>query len=305
MTFSKMMLGTVQFGLNYGIANVSGKPSYGTVCDILKTAYDCGVNCLDTSPAYGDSEEVLGRALKELGLVGKMHVITKVENMNSLTLTDSEAEKRITESVENSLRRLRMESLAACLMHFEDDIIYTGILQRLKQRGLICGAGVSLETDRQFNAVNASCITHLQLPYNVFDKRFDTLLPEVRKKGIKVFTRSAYLQGLLLMPEENILPKLNEVIPVRRRLEKLAAAAGITMAELCIRFVLSNPAVTSILTGVDNVKQLRENTQLLSKGPLPEDLHKEVNVAVPLLPETIIRPFFWKKEAYNDESKKK
>lgn len=305
MFFSKLMLGTVQFGLNYGIANTSGKPTYETVRDIIKTAYDCGVNCLDTSPAYGDSEEVLGRALTELGLIGKMHVVTKVENMGSLNIADAEAEKRITESVENSLKRLRMESLAACLMHFEDDIIYAGILRRLEQRGLIGGAGVSLETGRQLNTVCASGITHLQLPYNVFDKRFDALLPELRKKGIKVFTRSAYLQGLLLMPEENILPKLNPVIPVRRKLEELAASSGMDMPELCMRFVLSNPAVTSVLTGVDNVKQLRQNVALVGEGPLPADLYREVKAAVPLFPETIIRPFFWKQEPYNAESKKK
>ncbi len=99
------------------------------------------------------------------------------------------------------------------------------------------------------------------------------------------------------MPEDKIMPDLSEVIPVRRRLGKLAADAGLSMTELCIRFVLSNPAVSSILTGVDNANQLRQNGKLLEKGPLPATLFQEVKAVVPRLAENIIRPFFWKKNA--------
>ena len=67
--YSKLMLGTVQFGMNYGVANTTGKPSFETVKAILKEAYDGGINALDTAPEYGDSEEVIGKALKELGLL--------------------------------------------------------------------------------------------------------------------------------------------------------------------------------------------------------------------------------------------
>ncbi|MFA6569371.1 MAG: aldo/keto reductase [Victivallales bacterium] len=291
------MLGTVQFGLNYGIANSSGKPSYETARDIIKSAYECGVNCLDTSPNYGDSEEVLGRALAELGLRNKMQVISKVEHIGILNLSDSEAEKHINESVENSLKRLRIEHLDICMIHKELDIEYIGILRKLEQKGLIGGSGISLDSNEYCKEVISLGIKYVQLPYNILDKRFDSFFTESQADGISVFTRSAYLQGLLLMPEESISPDLNEVIPVRRSLEKLAAAAGMSMPELCMRFVLSNPAVTSILTGVDNIKQLSQNLQLLKKGPLPVKLHQEVKAAVPLLGENIIRPFLWKRNA--------
>jgi aryl-alcohol dehydrogenase-like predicted oxidoreductase len=297
MIFSKMMLGTVQFGLSYGVANTSGKPSYETVRDIVKTAYENGVNCLDTSPNYGDSEELLGRVITELGLRDKMLVISKIENIGAENFSNSETEKIIVESVENSLKRLKIIRLAACLMHIEQDIRYVGILQKLEQKGLIGGAGISLETDKYCKDVISEGIKFVQLPYNIFDKRFDSFLPEARKNGFKVFTRSAYLQGLLVMPEQNISPDLHVIIPVRRKLEKLAADAGMNMPELCMRFVLSNPAVTSVLTGVDNVKQLKQNIQLLDKGPLPDNLYQEVKAAVPLLPENIIRPALWKKNS--------
>ena len=291
------MLGTVQFGLNYGVANTSGKPSYETARDIINAAYENGVNCLDTSAAYGDSEEVLGRALAELELGDKMHVITKVDNISISKLSASETEKYIRKSVETSLKRLRLERIYICLIHKEFDIEYIGILRKLQQKGLIGETGISLDTDKYCKEVIAEGIKFVQLPYNIFDKRFDSFLPEARKNGFKVFTRSAYLQGLLVMPEQNISPDLHVIIPVRRKLEKLAADAGMNMPELCMRFVLSNPAVTSVLTGVDNVKQLKQNIQLLDKGSLPDNLYQEAKALVPILDEKIIRPALWKKNS--------
>ena len=293
MHFSKLMLGTVQFGLNYGIANTVGKPSYETARDIIQAAYESGVNCLDTAAGYGDSEAVLGRALAELNLKDKMQVISKVPGITQQNLSESAAERFIVESVENSLARLGVKRLAACLFHVEQDIRYIGILQSLEKKGLIGGAGISLDTNHYCDDVIAAGIKYVQLPYNVLDKRFDSFFPLAQQNGIAVFTRSVYLQGLLLMPEDKIRESLLEVIPVRRRLACLAVEAGMDMSELCMRFVLSNPAITSILTGVDNNEQLRQNLQLMGKAPLPTALYQKVKASVPILEEKIIRPSLW------------
>ena len=295
MHFSKLMLGTVQFGLNYGIANTAGKPSYETARDIIQAAYESGVNCLDTAAGYGDSEVVLGRALAELKLKDKMHVISKVPGISQQNISERDAERFIVESVENSLARLGIQRLAACLFHVEQDIRHIGILQRLEKKGLIGGAGISLDTNQYCKDVIAAGIKYVQLPYNVLDKRFDEFFPLAQKSGIAVFTRSVYLQGLLLMPEDKIRESLQEVIPVRRRLACLAAEAGMDISELCMRFVLSNPAITSVLTGVDNIEQLRQNLQLMGKAALPAALYREAKAAVPLLEEKIIRPSLWDK----------
>lgn len=293
MHFSKLMLGTVQFGLNYGIANTAGKPSYETARDIIQAAYESGVNCLDTAAGYGDSEEVLGRALAELNLKDKMAVISKVPGITRQQLSENDAERFINESVEKSLARLGIPRLAACLFHVEHDIKYIKILQSLEKKGLIGGAGISLDTNQYCNDVIAAGIKYVQLPYNILDKRFDEFLPLAQKNGIAVFTRSVYLQGLLLMPEEKIRKSLQEVIPVRHQLASLAAGAGMDMSELCMRFVLSNPAITSILTGVDNTEQLKHNLRLMEKHPLPSALYQTVKAAVPALEEKTIRPSLW------------
>ena len=292
MIFSKIQLGTVQFGLNYGIANTAGKPSYETARDIIAAAFKGGINTLDTAAAYGDSEKIIGRALAELNLHGKIQIISKVPPIGVQNLSFSEAEKFINESVENSLRRLDLDYLDVCLFHHEMDIKYMDILNKLQSRGLIKGCGVSLDSADCCKEALEQNIKFIQLPYNILDKRFDEFLLKASKE-VKIFARSLYLQGLLLMPEEQIKPFLQEVIPARRKLEQLAKSSGMSMPELCVRFVLSNQAVISILTGVDNLSQLQENLKLIEKGHLPDDLYHEIQRIVPIYPEKIIRPINW------------
>ena len=289
MKFSRLMLGTVQFGMSYGIANTAGKPSFERVCEILKTAVEGGVTSLDTAAVYGTSEEVLGEVLEALGLREAMTVISKVPPIDAET--DVEAERFIEKTLRESLKRLKLEQLAVCLLHREEDLRFFPLLEKMVGRGLIGGAGMSLDSDRFLSDV--ASVEYIQLPYNVLDKRFDAFWPKVKRNGTQVFTRSVYLQGLLLMPEDKIRPELAEVIPVRRKLEQIARGADCSMAELCIRYVLSNSAVTSALTGVDTVEQMRENLRLAALGPLPQEIVSQINECVPELPESVIRPVLW------------
>ena len=293
--FSKITLGTVQFGLNYGIANTGGKPSYEKSRDIVATAYENGITSFDTAAAYGDSEKVLGRIFTDLKLKDKVKVVSKVAPLKEHKLSISEVEKRINKSVETSLERLGIEQLAACLFHREEDFEYIDIMRKLEDRGLIAGSGVSLDSENYCEKVLEKDIKFLQVPYNILDKRFDSFWSKAEAAGITVFTRSVYLQGLLLMPEANIIPHLESVIPVRRELEKLAEDSGMNMIELCMRYVLCNSAITSVLTGVDSSEQLKQNIELFNKSALPDALLNKVQKIIPVFPEKIIRPIFWPK----------
>jgi aryl-alcohol dehydrogenase-like predicted oxidoreductase len=285
------MLGTVQFGLEYGIANTAGKPSFERVCEILRTAHEGGVTALDTAAAYGTSEEVLGRALERLGLRDAVAVVSKVPPIPDGS--DAEAERFIEQTLRESLRRLRLERLAVCLLHREDDLRFLPVLEKMVGKGLIGGAGVSLDSVRFLK--EAAQVRFIQLPYNVLDRRFDAFWPVARRNCIHIFARSVYLQGLLLMPEARIAQGLAAVIPVRRKLEALARETGCLMAELCMRYVLSNLAVASVLTGVDTPEQLRENLRVAALGPLSPDLSVRVRACVPDLPESVVRPALWGK----------
>lgn len=290
METSRIVLGTVQFGLAYGIANVHGKPTLETVCEIIKTAYDGGIRTLDTAAAYGDSEAVLGQALAKLGLRDKLSVVSKIPTMK--VRTDTEAATFIENTITTSLKHLGVDQLSACLLHNEIDIRFLPLLEDMVGKGFIGEAGVSLDTAHYIQeGASARCV---QLPCNILDRRFDTFWPLAKAHGTHVFSRSVYLQGLLLMPEDKIKPSLaTVVVPIRRALTTIAHEAGLTLAELCMRFVLSNPSVANVLVGVDTAEQLQENLLAAAPGPLSADLLKQVNAAVPDLPESIVRPALW------------
>ncbi len=295
---SRLMLGTVQFGLPYGVANRTGQPGYAQVLAILAAAIEGGVNCFDTAAAYGSSEDVLGRALQELGVASQVVVVTKVR-----ALTPEEVESRplalkaIEQSVESSRRRLGLDCLPMVLFHREADARYLDVLEDLKDRGWLRHAGVSCD-NRPGPAVEFARSGHaaaLQIPANVLDYRHQSsgVFREAAAGGVAVFVRSVYLQGLLVMPEDAIPPALRDVIPVRRRLAAIASDAGMSLAELALRVMLSRAGITCLLTGVDTVGQLRENIALFNRGPLPADMIAAVDAAVPVLPEVILTPSLW------------
>ncbi len=302
---SRLMLGTVQLGLPYGIANTTGQPPYQEARAILACAYEGGVNCLDTAAIYGSSEEVLGRALAELGISSKMTVVTKVRYL-AQGLDATTAATIVEESVVQSLKRLRLETLPICLFHIEDNFCYAEALLRLKERGLVGHIGSSVMTPAATAAIiNTGLAEALQIPTSVLDHRYTrpwsedhpegSIIRKAAERGMAVFIRSIYLQGLLLLPEQEILPELAGVIPTRRRLETLAAEAGMSLGELAVRYVLSLDGVTCGVVGIETVEQMRQNLAIFAKGPLDAELRQRVEAAVPELPDKILMPNQWSK----------
>ncbi len=297
---SRLMLGTVQFGLPYGVANRTGQPSYEEVRDILRAAVDGGVNCFDTAASYGSSEDVLGRALDELGVADRVVVATKVRVLKPEERADPAAAAAALErSIDESRRRLRLGCLPIVLFHAEADAPYVDVLTRLQAAGLVRHVGVSCDT-RPGGALQFAAdprFAALQIPGNVVDRRHQRsgAFVEAARRGVAVFLRSVYLQGLLLMPEAEVPEMLRSVIPVRRRLAALAESAGMPTAELALRYMLSQAGVTCVLTGVETTGQLRENLALFERGPLPVDLLAEVDAVATELPVEIVTPVMWPK----------
>jgi aryl-alcohol dehydrogenase-like predicted oxidoreductase len=298
LKLSRLMLGTVQFGLSYGIANRSGQPSYETARSIIAAAYDGGVNCFDTAAGYGTSEEVLGRALAELGITDKVIVITKGVRLLDELLSEKDAEKIITESILRSLERLRLEVLPVCLFHVEEHFRHIGILLKLKDKELVRHVGVSVMTpDACRRIIDSGLVDAVQVPTNVFDRRYIRagVFQEAEKRGVAVFVRSVYLQGLIFLSDAETPPELSAVIPVRRKLKSLADEAKMSFAELAVRCVFGIPGATSVLVGVDSLEQMRQNLTFLSKGPLDANLMKAIDEAVPDLSDIILMPNKWPK----------
>lgn len=295
--FSPLTLGTVQFGLDYGIANQGGKPEYRTCRDIVACALEEGITCFDTASCYGESEQVLGRILAELKVADQVVIVSKSRPVSEAGIPANQVPAFIENSLFQSLENLQKETLPFFLFHRDDDLVWMDSLNAMKERGLVRNIGISVDTEGGAEqAAGNGLVQAIQLPHNLFDRRFSAgpLFGQLRERGVKLFVRSAFLQGLLLMAEERIPAHLGAVVPVRRKLQELAAEAGISMVELCLRYGLSSPAITSVLIGVDSVGQLRENAAMAQRGPLEESLLKKIEECVPEFPESIVRPALWK-----------
>ena len=295
---SRLMLGTVQFGMNYGIANRGGQPDYADVKKLLAAAADAGVNCLDTAAGYGASEEILGRALHELGIAQKMFVVSKLRPLAPEEGASPEAAaKAIRKSLEQSLSRLRLDCLPLLLFHRMADFTFVGSVEKLREEGLVQHLGVSCDqwSESALDMVASGKLEAVQAPASVLDRRYLKmgLCRAAGSRGVAVFIRSVYLQGLLMM--EPVPEALRAVVPARRRLAELAAAAGMSLGELALRYILGQEGVSCALVGVDNLAQLRENLGMFSRGPLDAGLARAVEDAVQDLPEAVITPALWPK----------
>ena len=209
----KLVLGTVQFGLNYGINNHLGKPSDSSIKSILDKAYTSGITLLDTAEAYGDAQERIGLYHNKYGI--KFKIITKfgpsVKNLPS----------NISERVLKDIKILNIDSLYCYMFHSFNDFNnyfnkFEKDLCRLKNNGFIQKLGVSLHTNEEFKKVlEFDNIDLIQIPYNLLDnsnKRNEVLI-KAKQKGIDVHTRSAFLQGLFFKPISELKGDLSLLKP--------------------------------------------------------------------------------------------
>ena len=292
---SLLMLGTVQWGMPYGIANRQGQPGPAQVREILAEASEAGVNCLDTAAAYGGSEEVIGQALQELGLHERIVIVTKVRPLTPAEHANpAAAAAAIRDCVHQSLRRLRVERIPIVLFHREADVVFLDVLEDMKRNGVVGHVGTSCGQPMTAAAAQAR-LEALQVAINLLDRRHlrSKAFAAAATRGAAIFVRSVYLQGLLLMDEPAVPKHLRAVIPPRQRLAKLAEEAGMSLAELALRYVLSQSGVTCVVTGLESLEQLRQNVRMVEQGPLEAELTMAVDSAAVQLPDEVITPALW------------
>lgn len=253
---SRLAIGTVQFGLPYGISNNSGKTPEKEVAKILALARKSGINTLDTASAYGESELVLGHQnLKSFKLISKFSLNSGLS---------------ISEALATTLQRLGQTSIYGFLAHNTRTLLDSpelwDELEKLRQSGKVRRIGYSLYSpDELENLLALNMYPGLiQVPYNLLDRRFEPYFTALAKKGVEIHTRSAFLQGLLFMEKEK-LPSFFD--PVKLILAQLAKRFPSTKekAGYLLQFCLKNSYVSKVVIGVNNVSQLNQNICSLKK----------------------------------------
>ena len=303
LKISRFGIGTVQFGLDYGINNKTRQVSYSDVLNIFETALEHGVNFLDTSRVYGTSEETIGKALREIGAVDDFIPCTKLDiSENYHEKSDEAVRGEVKNSLRQSLEALRIDTIPVYLLHrpehrtFRDGLIWD-YLRETVSKGMIGRLGVSI-ADGPSEAIECfkdPAVEAIQIPYNVFDARWDKagILAGAAERGIVVFNRSSYLKGLLLMEMGEVPEHVTESLCYKESLNQIAAEIGLDVKELVLRYVFSVPEITSTIIGIDSQAQFKENVRIYEKGPLDGELMQRIKTAFGDVPEYVLNPFLW------------
>jgi len=274
---SKLVLGTVQFGLQYGV-NSAGRPSEESVKSILTEALKGGITTLDTSSAYGNSEDILGEC------------ITPEENFKIVSKYPKGATP-VVEMFNSSLKRLQVDKLYGYLLHhFEvynnNPKIWDEFIT-LKESGKVQKVGFSLYTpeELQFILNNKCPFDLIQVPFNIFDKKFFPYMKELHENGVEIHVRSTFLQGLFFKDRESLPEKLQPMKKYLLQLDEFSKQSGLSISEIALNYNLQNPYIDGVLIGVDNVAQLQMNLASVKDVP--------VDIAIDVKEQELLNPVNW------------
>lgn len=255
---SRLALGTVQFGLSYGIANQTGQVACNEAAAILDYGSAAGLDTLDTAIAYGESEQRLG----EIG-VRQWRIITKLPLVPE-SCTDVHA--WVQESILGSLERLRVPKLYGVLLHRaqqligpQGDALYRALVA-IKDQGKAEKIGVSIYDPSELEAL---CSQHqfdvVQAPFNIVDRRLATSswLTRLHEAGTEIHVRSIFLQGLLLMNAASRPATFNRWQPLWQQWHAWLSEQELTPLQACLGFVLAQSQVDRVVVGVDSLMQLK------------------------------------------------
>ena len=258
----KLGLGTVQFGLDYGIANRGGQTSSDEVARILQLAAAHGIRIVDTAALYGNSETVLGENLQQ---TSTFDIVTKTAQFTGAEATADA--QQLEQVFHQSLVRLRRPAVYGLLVHQADHLTRPGgallmdKMQELKARGLVRRIGVSVYSAAQIDRVlDNYAIDLIQVPINVFDQRLlhSGHLRRLQRGGIEVHARSAFLQGLLLMTPQSVPEHLSAARKPLESFHRQALERGLSPLQVALGFVAGLEEVDSVICGVNDHRQLLE-----------------------------------------------
>ena len=285
---SKIILGTVQFGLDYGINNTLGKIPIEEIHQILDFAYSKGILTLDTASGYGDSEEIIGTYLAK-NPNKRFEIITKINS----------SETSLEEQLKESLRKLKLNKIEVLMLHsfelyekFKSQI--TAFCQKNKGKNFN-ELGVSVYTNDEIETIISDPnINRIQSPFNLLDNEMKRgeKYAEIKSNGKVVDTRSVFLQGLFFKDTNTLPADLEQLREPLEKLKRIAASESLSMEELAMGYALSMKFIDNVLIGVDSLDQFKKNINVLSNS-ISKELVEEIN-SISIENTNLLNPSLWK-----------
>jgi aryl-alcohol dehydrogenase-like predicted oxidoreductase len=293
----RIVLGTAQWGLVYGIANRTGVPAPAAIARILARARDAGITTLDTARAYGQSEAILGE------LVGEdpgWTIVTKIpplglEGADAVAAAD--ATRRAMDASLGALRRVRLD---AVLLHDPGDrTVAAGAAWRVlcegRASGVIGRLGISARNPAEaIRALDAEDVDVVQVAMSLFDSRLVRahFVERARAAGKHVFIRSVFLQGVAHLSPDALAPHLEPLRPVLAAIARWAQPRHMTPAEACLLYVRDTCPLPVVL-GMETEAQLEANIRTWARSELAPAELADLAAQVPDLPEAVVDPSKW------------
>lgn len=250
---TKLALGTAQFGMDYGINNPHGQVHEDEVKRIVEFAANHLIMMLDTAASYGNSEEVVGRALHDMR--APFMAVSKLPR----------GAEQVLPYLKRSLHFLHMPRLYGYLFHDFDTWRRRPELwqemQRLKRCGMVEKVGFSVYYPEQLEELALAGVTPdlVQLPYNLFDRRFETWIDRLAQQGTEVHVRSIFLQGLFFMSPDELPVHLAGAKEALQKLQQICFERAFPIAMMALAFVCRKTSIERAVIGTLSVQELGEN----------------------------------------------
>lgn len=289
---SKLVLGTAQLGMDYGIANTFGKQDMGSANKILKAAYELGVRFLDTAQQYGNSEQIIGSYIKNnrshsFMVISKLH--PDINPSNSAEVVD--AVKRSYSTIGSTLEGLLVHN-PVWLNSWNKEI--GASIGECIEKQYIKAFGISVYSpDELDKALTIDGMSIFQIPVSVLDRKFleSGLIPTAQSHGKTFFIRSVFLQGLLVMPIEKAVQKVPQSKPYLERWHSFCQKLNMEPGAAALQYVSSVIPESYVIVGCERPAQVITNRDWMS-GTLPESAIQEIN-SWPIPPSEVINPVHW------------
>jgi aryl-alcohol dehydrogenase-like predicted oxidoreductase len=264
---NRLVLGTVQLGIKYGINNTSGKPNDQQAMEILKTAKAEGIRALDTADGYGSGQNLIAQFGADQFSIYSKFILQG---------------KSFKQCLEQTLGELKTRSITGYSFHRFSELPHFSFYEEVeeaKKQKKIKHFGVSIYSNEDFlSAIENDHIDFIQIPFNLFDNYLarGKYLELAKKKNKVIQIRSIFLQGLFFKTNVISRPKLAPLEHALKQIREIANEYNITVHELCMRYAHSFSTVDQILFGTETLEQLKFNLNC-DKSALPNEVLEKIH----------------------------
>lgn len=297
---TELCLGTVQFGMDYGVFNQQKKDiDYCVSC--IDYATQNGINAIDTAAAYGIAEEVVGKFMRKNTIQrDKLFISTK---LLPNVLDDYESknfESIILKNIKKSLGIIGTDYVDAYFLHSSRYIHNPEILDALqvvKKEGLAKDVGVSIYYEDEARATFGNPnVQYVQVPYSIFDHRMKEygLLERAKLGELKVDTRTTFIKGLIRLKEDEVPEYLSKAKPILKELDKVCEETGYSRIQLAIGYVKQEQAINHLVFGIRDIEQLKQDIEAF-KLDIPSDVFVNMDDKFRNIDTDIVVPSLWKR----------